>query len=138
MSMIFHTKIVVVLRDNLEVWQKLNVAAFTISGIAATIEKVTGEPYVNATGTTYLPMFKQPVMIYEANTEKIRTVYDRVRSRDVEMSLFIEELFVTGNDIDNRAAMALVSEEELNIVGLAFRAESKIADKILKGVSLHR
>jgi hypothetical protein len=136
--MTFDTKIVVVLRDDLETWQKLNVTAFTTSAIAATVEDVTGEPYIDGSGNTYLPMFKQPVMIYAAEAEKMRTIYDRAHSRQIEFSIFTEDLFATSNDIDNRLAVAAKPEPELQLVGLAFRTDKKIADKILKGVSLHK
>jgi hypothetical protein len=39
----FDTKIVVVLRDDLAVWQKANVTAFLVSGIA-TAPGVVGKP----------------------------------------------------------------------------------------------
>jgi len=39
----FDTKIAVVVREDLEVWQKLNVTAFTISGIAGTQEVMEKE-----------------------------------------------------------------------------------------------
>jgi len=32
----FDTKIVVIVRDDLAIWQKLNITAFTVSGIAGT------------------------------------------------------------------------------------------------------
>jgi hypothetical protein len=136
--MTFDTKIVVVLRDDLETWQKLNVTAFTTSAIAATVEDVTGGPYIDGSGNTYLPMFKQPVMVYAADASKMRTIYDRARSRQIEFSIFTEDLFATSNDIDNRLAVAAKPESELQLVGLAFRTDKKIADKILKGVSLHK
>ena len=61
MSVVFDTKIAVILRQDLATWQKLNVTAFTISGIAASVEDVTGEPYRDGSGNVYLPMFRQPV-----------------------------------------------------------------------------
>jgi hypothetical protein len=138
MSMVFDTRIAVVLRDDLPVWQKLNVTAFTVSGIAGTVEGVTGEPYEDGSGQRYLPMFKQPVLIFTADATSIRRAYERARERNLVFSLFTEELFSTGNDIDNRAAMKAVSAENLRIVGMALRAEKKIVDKVLKGLSLHR
>jgi hypothetical protein len=138
MSMVFDTKIAVVLRDDLPVWQKLNVTAFTISGIAGAVEGVTGEPYEDGSGHRYLPMFKQPVLVFSADATSIRRAYERARERNLVFSLFTEELFSTGNDIDNRAAMKAVSAENLRIVGMALRAEKKIIDKVLKGLSLHR
>jgi hypothetical protein len=138
MSMTFDTKIAVVLRDDLPVWQKLNVTAFTVSGIAGTVAGVTGEPYQDGSGNLYLPMFKQPVLIFSADAASIRRAYERARERDLAFSLFTEELFTTGNDIDNRAAMKAVAADALRIVGMALRAEKKIVDKVLKGLTLHR
>lgn len=52
----FDTKLVVVLRDDLPVWQKLNATLFLVSGIAASDPATVGEPYEDASGTRYLPM----------------------------------------------------------------------------------
>jgi hypothetical protein len=62
--MIFDTKIAVVLRDDLPVWQKLNVTAFTVSGIAGTTPDLVGADYEDASGNSYLPMFRQPVPVF--------------------------------------------------------------------------
>jgi hypothetical protein len=65
-------------------------------------------------------------------------LYERARERNLAFLLFTEELFATGNDIDNRAAMKAVPTDALRIVGMALRAEKKTVDKVLKGLSLHR
>ena len=134
--MTFDTKIAVLVRDDLAVWQKLNVTAFTVSGVTGSAD-ILGEPYEDADGMRYLPMIVQPVMVYEASAEKLRTVYERMRSREVDFAIYTEELFGTPHDEANRAAVRAVKGEDLNLVGLAFRAERKTADKITKGLSLH-
>jgi len=131
------TKIAVVVREDLAVWQKLNVTAFTVSGIAATVEGVVGENYRDATGNEYLPMFGQPVLVFAADAEKLKRVHERALSRGVAMTVYTEELFATNNDEDNRAAVSCVEADKLNLVGLALRAERRTVDKIVKGVSLH-
>mgnify|MGYP001366578085 CR=1 FL=1 len=136
--MVFDTKIAVVLRDDLPTWQKLNVTAFTVSGVAATIPGVIDEEYVDGSGNTYLPMFRQPVLIFSGSGDQMRTVYERMRSRDLRFAIFTEELFSTGNDSDNRAAVRTCPSENLNLVGLALRAEKKVMDKVLRGLSLHQ
>jgi len=50
----FDTKIAIVIRHDLEVWQKLNVAAFLASGIAAAFPTCIGEPYADGSGTPYV------------------------------------------------------------------------------------
>ncbi|MCK1446707.1 MULTISPECIES: DUF2000 domain-containing protein [unclassified Bradyrhizobium] len=130
-------KIVVVLREDLEPWKRLNVTAFTISGVAA-VHDVVGARYRDASGSTYLPMFTEPVVIFGATADEMKRTADRARSRHVPFSIFTEQLFYTFNDEDNRAAVAAVATADLPIVGLAFRRERKIADKILKGLKLLR
>lgn len=134
--MTFDTKIAVIVRDDLAVWQKLNVTAFTVSGIAGSTD-ILGESYEDADGVRYLPMIVQPMMVYEATAEKLRTVYDRTRSREIDFAIYTQDLFSTPHDEANRAAVKAVKSEALTLVGLAFRAERKVVDKIVKGLSLH-
>jgi hypothetical protein len=138
MSMTFDTKIAVVLRNDLQVWQKLNVTAFTVSGIAGTVPEVVGEKYEDASGNRYLPMFKQPVMVFEATGEQIQRAYLRALKEGVPFSVFTVDLFATGNDIDNRAAVIAKRSEDLKVVGIALRERKKLVDKILDGLKLHR
>ncbi|HEU4327589.1 MAG TPA: DUF2000 family protein [Roseiflexaceae bacterium] len=133
----FDTKLAVVLRDDLPVWQKLNVTAFLVSGIAATVPDVVGEPYADGSGAAYLPMFRQPVLVFTADAVQIRTVYERARARAVSLAIFTEQLFETGHDEANRAAVRAVASAELRLVGLGLRAERNVVDKITKGLALH-
>ncbi|MCE4372380.1 DUF2000 domain-containing protein [Xanthomonas hortorum] len=130
-------KIAVVLREDLEPWQRLNVAAFTISGVASRPGAV-GDDYLDASGNHYLPMFRDPVLVFGASAEEMARTIERARSREVPFSIFTRELFGTFNDIDNRAAVAAVAADDLDVVGLALRAERNKADKVLKGLKLLR
>ena len=132
----FDTKIAVVVRDDLPTWQKLNMTAFLISGIAGT-QAIVGEPYEDASGNRYLPMCRQPILVFAGDAERLRTVYERAMSRGLRFSVFTEDLFATGNDIDNRAAVQAVPREELRLVGLGLHADKKVMDKVLKGLPLH-
>ena len=133
----FETKIAVVLRDDLAGWQETNVTAFLVSGIAATVPGVVGEPYADASGNEYLPMFVQPVLIYQADAAGLRRAYERAMSRGVRPAIYTEELFATGHDEANRAAVAGVPAEDLDLVGIALRAERKTVDKIVDRLRFH-
>ena len=133
----FDTKIAVLLRADLAAWQKLNVTAFLVSGIAATVSDVVGAPYEDASGQQYLPMFVQPVLVFSANAEQLRTAFGRARTNNILCAIFSEELFATGHDEANRAAVQAVATDELKLVGIAFRADRKVADTIVKGLALH-
>jgi hypothetical protein len=133
----FDTKIAVVLRDDLAAWQKANVTAFLVSGIAGTVPDLVGEPYRDASGNEYLPMFVQPVLVYQADAPALRRAYERALGRDVSMAIYTADLFETGHDEANRAAIAGVRADELDLVGVAFRAERKTADKVVDGLRFH-
>ena len=134
----FDTKIAVVLRDDLAVWQKTNVTAFLVSGIAGTVPGVVGEPYRDASGNEYLPMFVQPVLVYEADGDALRRAHARALDRGVTTAVYTAELFATGHDEANRDAVARVPADELDLVGIAFRAERRTVDKIVDRLRFHR
>jgi len=103
----FDTKIVVVVRDDLENWQRLNVTAFLAAGVAANPE-LHGEPYADADGTRYLPLFRQPVLVMEGSKEIIAAARERAVRRGVPTAVFTADMFATTHDEANRAVVAAV------------------------------
>ena len=133
----FDTKIAILLREDLEPWQRLNVTAFLTSGIAAGYPQLIGEPYADADGTAYLPMFGQPVLVLEGGKEVLKAAHERSLRRDLPMSVFTGDLFRTGNDDDNRAAVAAVPRADLDLVGIGIHGPRNAVDKIVKGARMH-
>ncbi|MBX3501940.1 MAG: DUF2000 family protein [Alphaproteobacteria bacterium] len=133
----FDTKIAVVVRSDLEVWQKLNVTAFLSGGIAASFPECIGEPYEDGSATRYRPLIGQPILVYGADGAALSRALDRALSRGVEPAIYTREMFATGHDAANRAAVRAVERPKLDLVGLALRAERKLADKILDGLKFH-
>jgi len=54
------------------------------------------------------------------------------------MSVFTADLFATGNDRDNRAAVRAVPRSSLERVGIAVYGPRGAVDKIVKGARMHR
>jgi hypothetical protein len=134
----FDTKVAVVLLDDLAVWQKANVTAFLVSGIAGSEPSTVGDPYVDGSGNVYLPMFRQPVLVFAADAAGMRRAYERAMAREVpQLAIYTRELFATGHDAANRAAVAAVAAEELDLVGIALRADRKVVDKVLDKLRPH-
>jgi hypothetical protein len=132
------TKIAVVVREDLATWQKLNVTAFAVSGIAATSPHTVGEPYVDASDVRYLPMFGQPVLVFAATAAQLRKAHHRALERELAVTVYPEELFGTFNDEDNRAAVRKIATEEMTLAGLSVYGTRADVDAALKGLSLHR
>ena len=62
----------------------------------------------------------------------MRRAYERARARGVEeLAIFTRELFETLDDEANRAAVAVVRADDLDLVGVALRADRKTVDRIL-------
>lgn len=133
----FDTKIAVLLREDLAVWQRLNVTAFLVSGLGTELPEVMGEPYADADGTPYLRMFRQPVLIFEGTKENLTAAHGRALSRSLPRSVFTSDLFATGNDRDNRAAVRAVPGDQLDLVGLAVYGPRNAVDKVFKGARMH-
>ena len=133
----FDTKIAVVIRTDLEAWQKLNVAAFLAGGIAAAFPECVGKAYEDGSGTQYLSLIGQPILIYGVDPAALTRALERALARGVKPPLYTEDMFRTTHDDANRAAVKAVARADLNLVGLAMRAERKVIDKIVDGLKFH-
>jgi hypothetical protein len=133
----FDTKIAVVIRTDLETWQKLNVASFLTSGIAATFPECIGEPYEDGSGTRYLSLIGQPILIFGADRAALSRALERALARNVRPAVYTEDMFKTRHDAANREAVRVVARADLNLAGIAMRAERKVIDKIVDGLKFH-
>ena len=133
----FETKIAIVVRDDLLVWQKLNVTAFLTSGVLGADEELLGERYMDASGQSYRPLIVQPMIVLTTDKAGLTKIHIRALTRGVDFAIYIEDMFETGHDAANRAAVRQYATEELNLVGLALREDKKVVDKITKGAKMH-
>ncbi len=133
----FDTKIAIAVQESLAAWQKLNVTAFLASAVAGGVPGVIGERYEDGSGHSYLPMFRQPVLIYAADALALGRVRRQATGRGMNVAVYIEEMFKTGHDEANRMAVRAVAAEEMALVGLAVHGPRNAVDKILKGLPLH-
>jgi hypothetical protein len=133
----FDTKIAVLVRDDLATWQRLNVTAFLASGITAAHPDLVGEPYADADGTAYLPLLGRPVLVFEGDRDALRAAHGRALGRSLPLAVFTADMFSTGHDDANRAAVAAVAGSDLDLVGLALHGPRNAVDKVLKGSHVH-
>jgi hypothetical protein len=133
----FGTKIAVVVRTDLEAWQKLNVASFLSGGIAAAFPDCIGAPYEDGNSTKYLSLIGQPILIYGADRAALTRALERALARNVTPAVYTEDMFKTTHDEANRAVVKAIARADLNLVGIAMRAERKVIDKIVDGLKFH-
>jgi hypothetical protein len=75
--------------------------------------------------------------VYGADFAALTYVRAKAVERGLAVGVYTEELFTTGNDVDNRAAVRAVPAEKLRLVGLSVHGPRNAVDKVLKGLSLH-
>ena len=131
------TKIAVVLREGLLPWQELNVTAFLAAAVAAAVPELIGRPYEDADGTRYLAMIRQPVLVLTGSGEVLARARTRALERGLPTSLFTADLFATGGDAENRAAVRAVRGADLDLVGIAVHGPKNAVDKVVKGARMH-
>jgi hypothetical protein len=130
-------KIAVVVREDLAMWQKLNLTAFVSSGIAGALPDAVGEPYVDGSGRQYLPMFASPVVVMAADGPALARALRRAIDRALTVAVYSDDLFATMNDVDNRAAVAKVATDDLSLAGISVAGDPKQVDKALDRLRLH-
>ncbi|EGU30512.1 hypothetical protein VII00023_10899 [Vibrio ichthyoenteri ATCC 700023] len=133
----FNSKFVIVVAEDLPVWQKLNVVSFLSGGITSTSAVQTGERYVDGSDNTYLPLCIQPTIVLKVKRSKLPTFIQRAHRANIETAIFIDDMFETGHDEANRGTVRSYDTERLPLVGIALCAEKKLVDKIVKGAKLH-
>ncbi|MFI7588199.1 DUF2000 family protein [Spongisporangium articulatum] len=133
----FDTKIAVLVRDDLESWQRLNVTAFLVSGITAAHPELVGQPYADADGQKYLSLLGRPVLVFEGSAENLTNARTRALQRELPLAVYTREMFGTGFDAANRAVVAAVPGAELDLVGVALHGPKNAVDKVMKGAHLH-
>ena len=77
------------------------------------------------------------MIVLTTNADGLKKIHQRGINRGVDLSLYIEDMFTTGYDEANRAAVRQYGTDELQIAGLALHEDRKIVDKITKGARMH-
>lgn len=108
-----------------------------VSGVVGQAPEIIGEKYEDAEGNLYNPICIQPMIILTADDMMLSKINDRALRREVRMSIYIEEMFSTCHDSENREAFKLCSPQNSKIVGVSIRADKKVVDKITKGAKMH-
>jgi hypothetical protein len=134
----FADKIAVVVRDDLEGWQRLNVTAFLISAVSAAHPELVGADYEDADGQEYLRMLGVPVLVFEGTGETLAAARSRAVQRELPLAVYTRDMFATGHDADNRAAVRAVAGADLDLVGIGLHGPKNAVDKVIKGTRLHR
>lgn len=135
--MLLETKVALLVRDDLAVWQKLNVTAFLATGIACAAPEAMGEPYEDAAGRHHARLLGQPILVFAAELEVLSRAYRAGIERGLTRAVYVRAMFATGHDAANRAAFRAEPADAPDLVGLALRGPKKDVDKATKGAVLH-
>ena len=108
-----------------------------MSGIIGKHPELIGEEYKDKSERRYLSLNRQPTVVLQADSTVIQRIHERTQNRSVTTSIYIEDMFSTENDSDNRETVSNYESSNLPLVGIGLREEKKLVDKITKGAKLH-
>ena len=74
------------------------------------------------------------MFVYGATLEELQRTHLRALSRELIPAVYIEAMFKTTNDADNRAAFAAAPADTLDLVGLGVHGSRKTIDKVTNGL----
>jgi hypothetical protein len=134
----YDNKIAIVIKNDLENWQKLNVTSFLASSVAIKFPDTHGKPFVNASNSEYLPFIKHPILIFKADTDaEIKRAFNRAKDRELNIGIFTAPLFATKNEEENLIEIAKYNDENQNLVGIVVYGDTKKVNKALDGLNFH-
>jgi len=134
----YDKKISIVIKSDLPVWQKLNVAAFLASSVAIRFEETHGKAFVNASGSKYLPFIKHPILIYKADDDgRLRRAFKRAKERELHIGIYTSPLFDTKNEEENLVEISKYTDDEQELAGIVIYGENRKVDKALDGLKFH-
>ncbi|MGY2003053.1 DUF2000 family protein [Blastococcus sp. SYSU DS1024] len=88
-------------------------------------------------GTGYLATFRQPVVVLTGSADVLAKTGTRALQRGLPTSVFTADLFATGGDAENRAAVRAAPGAALDLVGLALHGPENAVDEVVKGARTH-
>jgi hypothetical protein len=133
----FSTKIAIILEKGLLQWQELNVTAFLASAIASRFPETLGPEFTDASKQTYLAIFRQPVLIFQATTGELKKTYRLGREQNLYIGIYTRPIFQTQGD-ENVKVIAEVTEEKQDLVGIILYGDIDAVNRCTKQISLHK
>jgi hypothetical protein len=131
-------KIAVVVRDDLQDWQKLNVVAFLASSVAIEFPETHGKAFITASGNSYLSFINQPMLVYKAEElADLKRAFLRAKERGLKIGIYTKPLFATKSEAENIVEISKLSDEQQDLVGIVVYGDGKLVSKALDGLKFH-
>ena len=77
---------------------------------------------------------REPVFVYGGSLDELRRTHQRALSRGLRPAIYIEAMFKTANDADNRAAVAAAPADALDFVGIGVHGPREVIDKVVNSL----
>ena len=115
----------------------MNVAAFQISGIVTVHPEIMGKFYIDGNGNEYHPLCQQHEFILNGDQNFFKTSVSPLFHAILLPMLTFKICFKLAKMLPVAKYLHNVAQMK-NTVGIAFRADIRIIDKISKGVKIQK
>jgi hypothetical protein len=79
----------------------------------------------------------RPVLVLAGSRSALLRAHQRARERGLQLAIYSDGMFATGDDVSNRVVVAARPTADLDLVGLATWGDRKAVDKSFDGLRLH-
>lgn len=133
----FDIKVVLIVCDDLVVWQKFNVVVFFVMGVVVGVLDVFGEFYEDVVGCCYSWMLGQLMLVFVVDLNGLQVVYWQVLLCELMIVFYVCVMFLIGYDVVNCVVFCVEDVDNFDLVGLVLYGLKKVVDKVVKGLVLY-
>lgn len=134
----FSSRLVIVVRKDLEGWQVANTIAHVSAYIGSKLENFgTGEYFESMDGGKYPRNAQYPFIIKRANSsEQLKTVLEKARVENLLHHAFIREMIETTDDVEIETILKDKTEADIEILGVGVFGPHETINGITKKFGL--
>lgn len=133
----FDIKIVILVCDDLLMWQCLNVIVFLVIGIVVVVFELLGVVYVDVNGWYYVLLCGQFILIFVVDLVGLQVVYCIGLVCELMMVVYVFFMFVIGYDEVNCQVFLVEDVDNMDLVGIVLCGLKKGVEKVIKGLMLY-
>jgi hypothetical protein len=129
-------RLVIVLNQDLAAGKAANAAAVLAMTLGQRHPQLIGEPLEVADGRSYPGLIPLGISVLSASEQDLGRLLVEGRARECDMTIFPADGQQTTNYLEFRQAVAVKTEQQLVLLGVAIAGEKKVVRKLVSKLNL--
>jgi lysyl-tRNA synthetase class 2 len=136
----FSRKMVIVVDENLENWQKANSIGHVSAYLGNQLREKfgTGEFFTAEDGTKYPRNSQYPIIILRGSATQLKNLMPKVKESNLDHHIFIKEMIQTTNDQEIVDILKTKKDQDVEYLAIGVFGENEKVDGLTKKFSLYK